>query len=49
MKQTIFILLRILHTIVLDDPFEDPNGLADLIPDRSPEPTKEQLEVIISK
>ncbi|CAH1225273.1 PPIL4 [Branchiostoma lanceolatum] len=36
--------IRINHTVVLDDPFDDPAGLADHIPDRSPEPTKEQLE-----
>ncbi|KAI8520910.1 Peptidyl-prolyl cis-trans isomerase-like 4 [Branchiostoma belcheri] len=36
--------IRINHTVVLDDPFDDPPGLADHIPDRSPEPTKEQLE-----
>ena len=36
---------RIYHTVILDDPFDDPPGLADFIPDRSPEPTKEQLEV----
>lgn len=34
---------RVSHTIVLDDPFDDPEGLA--IPDRSPEPTQEQLDV----
>lgn len=34
--------IRINHTIILDDPFDDPDGL--VIPDRSPEPTKEQLE-----
>ncbi|XP_071498323.1 peptidyl-prolyl cis-trans isomerase-like 4 [Diadema antillarum] len=34
--------IRINHTIVLDDPFDDPEGLE--IPDRSPEPTKQQLE-----
>lgn len=28
---------RIKHTTVLDDPFDDPAGLADLIPDKSPE------------
>ncbi|CAD5118463.1 DgyrCDS7168 [Dimorphilus gyrociliatus] len=38
--------IRILHTIILDDPFDDPEGLAALIPDRSPEPTKEQLETV---
>ncbi|XP_052808947.1 peptidyl-prolyl cis-trans isomerase-like 4 isoform X1 [Mya arenaria] len=34
--------IRILHTIILDDPYDDPPGLE--IPDRSPEPTKEQLD-----
>lgn len=28
---------RIKHAIILDDPFDDPAGLADLIPDKSPE------------
>lgn len=39
-------LFRINHTVILDDPFDDPSGLA--IPDRSPEPTKEQLDVSIA-
>ncbi|XP_077206304.1 peptidyl-prolyl cis-trans isomerase-like 4 [Paroedura picta] len=34
--------IRVNHTVILDDPFDDPPGLA--IPDRSPEPTKEQLD-----
>ncbi|XP_063299404.1 peptidyl-prolyl cis-trans isomerase-like 4 [Pelobates fuscus] len=34
--------IRITHTVILDDPFDDPPGLP--IPDRSPEPTKEQLD-----
>ncbi|XP_056422742.1 peptidyl-prolyl cis-trans isomerase-like 4 [Hyla sarda] len=34
--------VRINHTVILDDPFDDPPGLP--IPDRSPEPTKEQLD-----
>lgn len=29
---------RIRHTAVLEDPFDDPPGLAEHIPDRSPEP-----------
>eukprot|EP00898_Chlorokybus_atmophyticus_P001898 jgi/Chlat1/2709/Chrsp180S08755 len=29
--------IRIKHTVILDDPFDDPPGLADLIPDKSPE------------
>lgn len=31
------------HTIVLDDPFDDPAQLADLIPDASPPPTFEHV------
>ncbi|XP_072499779.1 peptidyl-prolyl cis-trans isomerase-like 4 [Notamacropus eugenii] len=34
--------IRINHTVILDDPFDDPAGLS--IPDRSPEPTREQLD-----
>lgn len=34
--------IRINHTVILDDPFDDPPGLP--IPDRSPEPTTEQLD-----
>uniref|UniRef100_A0A8C5Q097 Peptidyl-prolyl cis-trans isomerase n=1 Tax=Leptobrachium leishanense TaxID=445787 RepID=A0A8C5Q097_9ANUR len=34
--------IRITHSVILDDPFDDPPGLS--IPDRSPEPTKEQLD-----
>ncbi|XP_053566609.1 peptidyl-prolyl cis-trans isomerase-like 4 [Bombina bombina] len=34
--------IRINHSVILDDPFDDPPGLP--IPDRSPEPTKEQLD-----
>lgn len=34
--------IRITHTVILHDPFEDPKGLE--IPDASPEPTKEMLE-----
>nr|XP_009292808.1 peptidyl-prolyl cis-trans isomerase-like 4 isoform X2 [Danio rerio] len=30
------------HTVILDDPFDDPAGLP--VPDRSPEPTKQQLD-----
>ena len=29
--------------MILDDPYDDPAGLQ--VPDRSPEPTKEQLDV----
>jgi peptidyl-prolyl cis-trans isomerase-like 4 len=36
--------IRIRHTVILDDPFDDPEGL--LVPDESPPPTKEQLESI---
>ncbi|XP_068609774.1 peptidyl-prolyl cis-trans isomerase-like 4 [Brachionichthys hirsutus] len=34
--------VRINHTVVLDDPLDDPPDLP--VPDRSPEPTKEQLD-----
>ncbi|PVD27997.1 hypothetical protein C0Q70_10574 [Pomacea canaliculata] len=34
--------IRIYHTVILDDPFDDPRGL--IFPDKSPEPTKEMLE-----
>jgi len=30
-------LNRIKHTYILDDPFDDPPQIADLIPDASPE------------
>ena len=36
--------IRISHTVILDDPYDDPEGL--VIPDRSPEPTQEVLMVI---
>ncbi|KAK3097466.1 hypothetical protein FSP39_009887 [Pinctada imbricata] len=36
--------IRIYHTIVLDDPYDDPDGLE--VPERSPEPTKEQLATV---
>lgn len=36
---------RINHTVILDDPFDDPPNLP--VPDRSPEPTKEQLDVSV--
>lgn len=34
--------IRIFHTVILDDPFDDPEGLE--FPDKSPGPTKEMLE-----
>ena len=34
--------IRITHTVIIDDPLDDPKGLN--FPDRSPEPSKEQLE-----
>lgn len=37
--------VRISHTVILEDPYEDIEGLE--IPDRSPEPTKEVLMVIL--
>ncbi|KAI7865834.1 cyclophilin-like domain-containing protein [Spinellus fusiger] len=33
--------IRIRHTVILDDPFPDPQGL--VVPDASPVPTKEQM------
>ena len=36
--KTSLICLRLKHTIILDDPFEDPKGLEALIPEKSPEP-----------
>ena len=32
-----YVDIRILHTIILDDPFDDPKGL--VVPDHSPERT----------
>lgn len=37
--------IRITHTVVLEDPLEDPAGLEAEIPPRSPEPSKEMLDV----
>jgi len=37
--------IRITHTVILEDPFDDPPGLAAEIPPSSPEPTKEMLDV----
>lgn len=37
--------IRISHTVILEDPFEDPEAL--VVPDRSPEPTKECLMVVV--
>ncbi|ORX61598.1 cyclophilin-like protein [Hesseltinella vesiculosa] len=34
--------IRIRHTVILDDPYDDPAGLQ--VPDQSPLPTKDQLE-----
>ncbi|KAK7494311.1 hypothetical protein BaRGS_00014414, partial [Batillaria attramentaria] len=34
--------IRIFHTVILDDPFDDPEGLE--YPDKSPGPTREMLE-----
>lgn len=34
--------LRIKHTIILDDPFDDPKGL--VVPDRSPSPSADILK-----
>ncbi|EXJ53627.1 peptidylprolyl isomerase [Cladophialophora psammophila CBS 110553] len=37
--------IRIRHTIILDDPYDDPPGL--LVPDSSPPPTKAQLATVM--
>lgn len=34
---------RINHAVILEDPFDDPPDLP--VPDRSPEPTRDQLDV----
>lgn len=39
----VLIFYRIYHTVILDDPYDDPDGLQ--IPDRSPEPTEEMKNV----
>jgi len=36
---------RIYHTVILDDPYDDPPGLDSHIPDQSPQLTREQLDV----
>jgi len=35
--------IRIWHTEILDDPFDDPEGLAELIPPKSPEVIKDEV------
>jgi len=37
--------IRITHTIIIEDPFDDPKGLN--VPDRSPSPTADRLMVYI--
>lgn len=37
--------IRIRHTVILDDPFEDPDNLEKLIPDASPIPTRDIHDV----
>jgi peptidyl-prolyl cis-trans isomerase-like 4 len=41
--------VRIKHTIILDDPFPDPVGLEQHIPDRSPLPPKDQWENLLDE
>jgi len=36
--------IRIRHVVILDDPFEDPEGL--LVPDQSPKPSAEQMATV---
>jgi len=42
-------VVRIKHTIILEDPFPDPKGLEQLIPDSSPLPPKEQWENLLDE
>ena len=37
--------IRLRHTVILDDPFDDPSGLVE--PDKSPPPTKAQLATVM--
>lgn len=37
--------IRIKHSVILDDPFDDPVGLVE--PEKSPEPTKSQLATVM--
>lgn len=43
-KYYFFFIYRITHTIILEDPYTDPDGLS--FPDRSPEPPLEVLQVM---
>lgn len=36
-------IFRITHTVILEDPYSDPEGL--IVPDQSPEPPLEVLQV----
>lgn len=38
-------ICRIYHTVIIDDPLDDPPGLSEHIPECSPKPTREQLNV----
>lgn len=40
-------VIRIKHTIILEDPFEDPKGLE--IPDHSPVPSREQFDELLDE
>jgi peptidyl-prolyl cis-trans isomerase-like 4 len=42
-------VVRIKHTIILDDPFDDPKGLEEHIPDASPVPPKEQWDNLLDE
>jgi len=41
----IFIYIRISHTVILDDPFNDPAALR--VPSQSPEPPKDMTDVCL--
>ncbi len=42
-------VVRIKHTIILEDPFPDPPGLEQHIPDSSPLPPKEQWDNLLDE
>lgn len=42
-KNAPFQNIRIRHTEILDDPVDDPDGLAELIPAKSPEPIEDEV------
>jgi len=43
-NQMIYTFYRITHTVILEDPYSDPDGLS--VPDQSPKPPLDVLQVI---